>query len=1016
MYNLIEKAIMKYIKLRMALCVLLVLFSWTFQAQTASNVNFESRINTQEGKPISGVFINCEENKNSTFTDVEGKFSIEVPTNASLTISKEGYSTITIKANSKNAEIVLTSFSEDKKIQVAFRKVNEDELMGGVSYVDVSNLLNKNYFVNSLDNMDALASGFHGNIWGNNSYLILVDGLPREANSVLATEIDQISFLKGVSAVALYGSKAAKGVVLITTKRGKEGKQTISLRTNLGMNVPKAYPKYLGSAEYMTLYNEARANDGLSALYTDESIYNFASGSNPYRYPNLDFYSSDFLKKAYSVYDVTMEISGGNDRTKYYTNYGYWREGSLMNFGSAADNSTERFNVRGNVDVKINDHIKAYVDASILFRNANQTNGSYFSGAATIRPNRFSPLIPISLIQAGGDQAALDYIANSDHIIHGKYLLGGTQLDPTNPFADLYAAGTNRPTSRQLQFNTGVDGDLSNVLKGLSFKSTFGIDYRASYTTSYNNNYATYEPVWSNFNGQDQIVSLKKYGEDASNKTQNIYNNSYNQTISITSQLNYRTQVANKHNFNAMLIAAGFQQSTTGIYHKLSSANAGLYLGYNFKDKYYVDFNGSMTHSAKLPEGNRGAFSPTATLSWRVSNEEFMKSLSGLDDLRLSFSGGVVNTDLDITDFYMYEGIYKTADIYYTWKDGLTNTNTASVRGSNPYLTYPKRKEFSVALDGALFDRFFTFNLNVFTSKMNGLVTQLTNLYPNYFSTGYPASSFIPYQNYNNDQRFGYDFNFNFNKKVGQVDLTFGVVGTYYESLAKKRLESNIADSYQFRKDKPLDGVWGLKSNGFFSSADDIANSPRQSFSEVKPGDIKYIDQNNDGVINSQDEVYLGRGGWSGAPSTIGLNITAKWNNFSLFILGTGRFGAVAMKNSSYFWVSGETKYSEIVRNRWTEETKETATFPRLTTLNASNNFRNSDFWLYSTDRFDLSRVQLSYDFPKSMLKNTFFNEFGVYINGANLLTISANRDLLEMNVGSTPQVRLYNIGLKANF
>ena len=1010
----------------MTLCVLLVLFSWTFQAQTVSKIKVESKVSTQDGEPLKDVLINSEVDKVSTYTDEKGSFTLEVSNDVNLTISKEGFETLTVKVGQDLKDIVLMISNKvivsmpsdkEKQVQVAYRKVDKDELMGGISYVEVSELMNKNYFVNSLDNMESLASGFNGNLWGNNSYLILVDGLPRDSSStVLATEIDQISFLKGVSAVALYGSKAAKGVIMITTKRGKVGKQTISARTNYGMYVPKAYPKYLGSAEYMTLYNEARANDGLNSSFSNETIYNYASGSNPYRYPNLDFYSSDYLKKTYSTYDATMEISGGNEKTKYYTNIGYNRVGSLLNFGEATKNSNERINVRGNLDVKINDNIKAFVDASILFRNANQTNGSFWGGSATIRPNRFAPLIPISLIQEGGDATALDYVSTSEHIIDGKYLLGGTQLDPTNPFADIYAGGSNQGTSRQFEFYTGVDGDLKNVLKGLSFKTTFGIDYVASYTTAYNNNYATYEPIWSNYNGNDMIIGLNKYGDDASNRTQNIYNNSYRQIISLNAQLNYQTQIANQHNFSAMLIAAGFQQSTTGIYQKSTSSNAGLNFGYNFKHRYYLDFNGSLTHSTKLPEDNRIAFSPTATLSWRISNEEFMKSVSGLDDFRLSLSAGIIHSDIDVTDFYLYEGIYKTADIYYTWKDGLSNINTASSRGSNQLLTYPKREELSVALDGSLLNHLFTFNINVFSSKMTGLITTLTNLYPNYFASGYPASSFIPSENYNSDRRYGYDFNFNYNKKIGDVDFSLGVVGSYYDVVADTRLETNIADSYQYRSDKSTDGIWGLKSNGFFSSMEDIANSPKQAFGEVKPGDIKYIDQNKDGVVNAQDEIYLGRGGWSGSPSIMGVNVTAKWNNFSLFVLGTVRSGAVAMKNSSYDWVTGEGKYSEVVRGRWTEATKESATYPRLTTLNAANNFRNSDFWLYSTDKFDLSKVQLSYDFSKSVLKKSFFSELGVYITGTNLLTVSANRDILERNVGAPPQTRLYNIGLKASF
>ena len=214
----------------------------------------------------------------------------------------------------------------------------------------------------------------------------------------------------------------------------------------------------------------------------------------------------------------------------------------------------------------------------------------------------------------------------------------------------------------------------------------------------------------------------------------------------------------------------------------------------------------------------------------------------------------------------------------------------------------------------------------------------------------------------------------------------------------------------------PLDGIWGLQSNAFFAGVDDIANSPEQAFGEVKPGDIKYVDQNGDGIINAQDEVYLGRGGWSGAPLTLGIHLSAKYKNFTFFALGTSRTGAYAMKNNNYFWVKADDKYSEEVRDRWTEGTANTATYPRLTTLNGANNYRNSDFWLYSTNRFDLTRLQLSYTFPSSMFGERFLKGLDVYANGANLLTISTNREILEMNIGSAPQTRFYNIGLKAKF
>ena len=193
----------------------------------------------------------------------------------------------------------------------------------------------------------------------------------------------------------------------------------------------------------------------------------------------------------------------------------------------------------------------------------------------------------------------------------------------------------------------------------------------------------------------------------------------------------------------------------------------------------------------------------------------------------------------------------------------------------------------------------------------------------------------------------------------------------------------------------------------------DIAASSKQTFGRVKPGDFKYRDQNGDGEIDSNDEVFLGR---FDSPMTLGVNLTAKWNSFTFFIMGTGYFGGYGLKNSSYYWVKSDDKYSEAVRDRWTETTKNTATYPRLTTTNGDNNFRSSDFWMYKTDRFDLSLAQLTYDIPKSVFKGSFVKELSAYVGGYNLLTISKERKHLEMNIGNAPQSRFYNIGLKAVF
>ena len=904
----------------------------------------------------------------------------------------------------------------DKRVQVAFRRVDKKDALGGVSFVDVAGQLRTNYMTYSLENMDAWAAGFNGNsLWGMGGYLLIIDGVPRETTNVLPTEIDKISFMKGVNAVALYGSRAAKGVVYITTKRGAAGAQKVDIRVNAGMHVPKEYPEYLGSAEYMTLYNEARRNDGLAELYTPETIYNYGSGKNPYRYPSIDYYSDQYLQKVYGRYDATAEISGGNDKARYYTNVGYNTAGSLLNFGEAIRNDrSDRLNLRGNVDIALNDYISCTVDATAIFYTGKGVNTNYWQSAATLRPHRYTPLIPLDMIEPE-DEASQIYVKNSNHIINGKYLLGGTQLDQTNPIAAIYAGGNNKYTSRQFQFNTGVNADLRNVLKGLSFRGAFAVDYNASYNLAFNNSYAVYAPAWNSYSGKDLVSNLTQYSQDASSGIQTVSNSWYRQTIWATGQFNYVNSFKGLHNVSAVLLVNGWQQKESAMYHATSNANLGLQLGYNYKQTYYIDLSSALVHSARLPEGKRQAFSPTVSLGWRLSNEPFLRGSRVVDDLRLTASAGILHTDLDITGYYLYQGVYTVLGSWYGWKDGSGIQATESRRGNNHEMSFPKREEVSIGIESSLLKGAVQVEANVFANRVTGNLIQAGVLFPSYFTTGFPVSSFIPYVNYNNDQRVGFDFNARLHQKLGGIDWTLGVTGMYYRTKATQRAEV-FQDAYQYREGKPIDGIWGLQNLGFFKDADDIRNSPAQTFGAVKPGDIKYKDQNGDGVIDMRDEVYLGRGGWFGAPFTLGVNLSAQWKNLSFLAIGIGRFGAYDLKNNSYFWVDGEDKYSIVVRDRWTPATAQSARYPRLTTFNSDNNFRASDFWLYSTNRFDLAKVQVSYNLSGVLRNKKFVKELGVYVSGFNLLTISGERKVLETNVGSAPQTRLFNLGVTASF
>lgn len=908
-------------------------------------------------------------------------------------------------------------------INVAFRKSDVRDVIVPVSKVNVSELMEKNYNTYSLDNMQALTAGYNGQLWNQGEALVLIDGVPRDANNVLPTEIEDITFLKGASAVVLYGSRASKGVILITTKRGSIAPLKISARANYTMDVAKSFPTYLDGAEYMTLYNQALVNDGLSPKFTDEQIYNTAAGTNPYRYPNQQFYTSDYLNKTKSRYDVTAEFQGGGKFAQFYTNVSYYRQGDFINFGEGKNNYTDRLNVRGNIDLQLSDWASGWVNANATYYNQHGSNSNFWSAASTLRPNRVAPFIPVSFIDPL-DVNSLNLIQNTRNIIHnpaglpaGDYFLGATQEDQSNAFADMYSAGYNTWTSRQFQFDAGVKFDLKSILKGLSFKTNFAVDYKTSYSTSLNDQYATFGVNWTQIDGYDVIGSLTQYGQDKHTGTLNASNSAEQQTIAWNGQFDYVNSWGD-HNLHATLVANGYQQTISGEYHRVSNANLGLQASYNFAHKYYVDLAANAVHSAKLPEGNRNAISPSVTLGWRLTSEDFMKDMDWLDDLRLTAGYTVLNQDLDIAEYFMYKDIFTATGTWWGWSDANNSIQTSdSQRGGNDELSFVKRKEFNVGLNGALLKNKLTFSVNYFNTTVDGLLAQPDYIYPSYMHTYWPVSTFVPYINYGKNRRQGIDFAIAYNDKAG--DFEWGVQAFGQTTTSKNlRVAENVEFEYQRSEGKATDAIWGLECLGYYNSQEEIDNAEaKSSFGTVMPGDLKYKDQNGDGIIDSKDQVVLGR--W-GAKFSGGLNLTLKYRNFTLFAMLTGQFGGNAIKNDTYNWVYGERKYSDVVRGAWTAEkfkNGEMISYPRLTTQSPDNNFRTSDYWMYKTDRLDLARVQITYDFSKSLFgPKSIVKGLQIYANGNSLLTIAGERDQMERNVDSSPQTRSFTLGAKVEF
>ena len=930
------------------------------------------------------------------------------------------------------------SVEAKKKVHVAFRDMDADKLLGGVSYVDMEELQKKDYTTGSLDDLYALVGGWNGNnLWGmdtekldnndnSNMPLVIIDGVKRPSNNVLPSEIKQVTFLKGAQAVVLYGPKAAKGAILITTKRGTVDGLQVQVNANTGFHVAKEFPEYLGSAEYMTLYNEARANDGLTPRYSQQDIYNHASGVNPYRYPNVNYYSDEYIRKVYNRSDVTAEIQGGGQRAHFYTNINYYRSEDLLNFGNAKDNYTDRFSVRGNVDLTLNKLIKCFANASATFYNNHKNKGNFWGEASSMRPNfpeNAAPLIPIDMVDPYASNA-LSILGKSLNLLDGKYFPGGTKANQTNAIADCNFGGKTTGVSRQFQFDAGLIYDLDKFVKGLSLKTQFAIDYAASYDLSYDNKYAVFIPTWSNYGSNDVIVGLTQQNDEIVSGHMVMSNSKYRQTISWNGHFDYDHTFAGKHHVTGMLLGNMYTTTSSGTYHRYTNCNLGLLGSYDYMGRYFAEVALAGVHSSRLAEGNRDAISPSFTLGWNIAKESFMND-SFVDDLMLSASYSDLNEDIDVyigdQYYYLYEAQWKTSGGGFSWNEGNHTDITYSTIGSNPALDFIHRKEYSVSLRGSFFNRLISADLTFFNSDMDGFIIQNPSMFPSHLSGGINGSSFKPAINNNIQNRKGIDFSVTAQKQLGKVHATLGVVGSYVKTKYKKYDEIVEWDNLRV-EGHAIDAIRGYNCLGFYTYDDFDKNEETGKLTlksdlptpkiggTIQPGDLKYEDVNGDRVLDTNDLVDLGT--WS-SPLHLGFNLTLKYKNFTLFMLGNGQFGGKTVNNGSYYYMSGENKYSVNARGRWTPETADVATHPRLTTLSSANNAAASTFWLISTDRFNLRKLQITYDFPQEVLKSKYVKALSIYLSGNDLLTISKHRKIFETSVGYAPQTRFYNLGVK---
>jgi len=1002
----------------------LLFIALSASAQT-EEITVSGTLVDEQGNSLKGVHVFAPKGEKA-ISDSTGYFEITTEAGSSLLFEKENYVSQLLSVSELKGQVTLIKSdlqaSEDDLIKMGIITKYKREMTGAASTISPEDHLTYDHTQYVRDYIQGLLLGVQEseNIRGLGNALFVIDGVIGRTPDILnMDEIDQITVLKDANAIALYGNQAANGVIIINTKRGQINKKVANVNVRYGVRTPIALPKYLGSAEYMELYNEARTNDGLEPSFDPELIEEYRSGRNPYRYPNVDYYSNEYLRSYTSRADVVSEFAGGNKKSQYYVNMGWNFDQSLVKLNPDVNVGSNRFNVRGNIDFRVNDWIRSSVDAVAIMSSNKTALIDWFEAGTTIKPHTHAPLLPPYMMVDTSANGTLTSQLEAANLYDGM-LLGTSQAYPGDTLiANTLAGGYQKSNFRSTQFNNSIDFDLSMITEGLSARTYLSFDFYDAYDLSIVNKYQRYQPDWMG----DSIVGLTSYGSiDRKDITEQVSTQGFVTRLGFYALLNYQKSIKENHGINATFVGYINSHKQYEVIQTDKNSHLGLQLSYDFKKKLFVDFSSAYVHSIKLPEGNRGGFSPTVGVAYILSEEGFLKGNDFINFLEVKATAGIIKSDIGITSYYLYEENY-TEGSWFNWADETYNSRTRDIsQGANDAMTFEDRIDLNVGFDSYLMNSLWL-EFNFFKTNKDNQITQIKAEYPDFYS------EFNSYTNYNKDSYTGFELGLDYFKTFNDFSVKAGLNMVYSKSEVKKRSEAYDYD-YLNRTGNPVDAYFGLVDEGFYST-DDFStdesgnlvlneNLPVPSFGAVQPGDIKYVDQNDDGVINENDQKYIGQ--WR-HPWSFGINLKLTYKRLSLFVLGIAQTGGDNLLGENenemyenYYWVDGNDKYSEIVLDRWTPETATTATYPRLSSSNNTHNYQTSTFWLYDNSYFDIERVQLTYELSKKTCQKLKMKALSVNIAGVNLLRISKNKEYQQLNIGSAPQYRYFTIGLRTSF
>lgn len=1007
-------------------------------------------IGSDNNEAVIGANVWLKNSSTGAVTDVNGKYTIHVEgVGGVLEFSYIGYKKKEVAiGDNKVLNVTLDPDTEvlDEVVVVGYGSQKKESVVGAISTLDVAKLTVPGSSISTvlsgqLAGVVAMSrSGEPGkggaadfyirgvsSFKGTSTPLVLVDGIERDLDLVDTDDIAAFSILKDASASAVYGVRGANGVILITTKKGKEGKPAINVRTEFGFTSPTKKPQMTDASRWAEMYNEAYGKE----YYTAAEIQKYRDGSDPDLYPNVDWFDALFDKMAENQ-RVNLSVTGGGELVKYYVSGSFYNESSIFKnagnvYGYDSSINYNKFNFRANVDINLTKSTLLNVNLANIYEK------SYGPGFADNDKDIWSYTFATS--------------PNAYPVQYSDGTLSGPSTDSGfNPWNMLIHSGYREQFWNSAQALIGLTQDMGALwepLKGLTANFKFSWDAwnttlmrRAKIPTFYhargrdaegnltyddNNGDGIWDPVHTGNNdlsfGIGRDGTMTRYMEGSLN-----YTRLFNEKHRVGALVLYNQKVLTK------------TQPGDGN-NALPYKNQGIAgrVTYAFRDTYFAEVNMGYNGSENFARGHRFGFFPAVAAGWMASNEAWFEPATKVVDM-LKFKasyGKVGNDDIGGQRRWVYESSIANTD---GWQYGeAANQGGGGIRVGeveNLSASWEEATKLNIGIEFSLFHK-VKIQADYFREDREGIFLQ---------RSGLPAIvgvSTIPYVNIGKTMNQGIDANAEYAQQVGKVFLTARANFTYNRNKLLDNDEPDWAYKYQNKIGKSFgsDGQlqpFGLIALGLFKSQEEIDNSPVQNFGSYRVGDIKYQDVNGDGIISDQDMVAIG---YTNLPEvTYGFGVTAQWKSwdFNIFFQGvshnsfflggssiTSPFSSGNIERAAI----NEDVYGNVWMSTNTDEQNANVIYPRLSMAGgsgASNNSKMSNWWLRDGSFMRLKNLEIGYTLPKALMSKTFIKSLRFYLSGSNLLTFSGFK-LWDPEKGNSdgsgyPLNRVATIGFNANF